>query len=497
LRLKHHKKALTKKDTLVTHPVLQLVSGFQADNHLVCITDKHSFQQLSSTLTEAEFVFMEQGIAQKVKQYLFPRGKGSIIVKLVSTKDTPHEREEAIRMAGNDILALCSQYKFKAITINAYCETEVIYPFVEGMVLGNYAFVKYFSKEERRKPRLETINIIDSVMTPAQMQELRHITEAVYRSRSLVNEPFASMDTLILSEEIHAIAAESGFKVETLGKEQIQAMRMGGLLAVNQASNKPPHFHILEWKPADATNTNPIVLVGKGVVFDTGGLSLKPADGLETMKCDMAGAAAVVGAISAISKNKLPVHIIGLIPATDNVIGENAVAPGDVVRMYSGTTVEIVNTDAEGRLILADALHYAKKLSPSLVIDFATLTGAAVRALGSHAICYMGTANKEVKTMLEDSGLATYERLVELPLWAEYGDELKSNIADMKNLGSSYAGMITAGKFLEHFTAFPWLHLDIAGPAYLKSAQGYRTKDGTGVGVRLMYHFIKTNYCAS
>jgi leucyl aminopeptidase len=262
-------------------------------------------------------------------------------------------------------------------------------------------------------------------------------------------------------------------------------------LAVNRASTVPPQFCILEWKPEGARNAKPIVLVGKGVVYDTGGLSLKPTEGMTYMKCDMAGAAAVVGTLAVAAKTGLPLHLIGLIPATDNKIGENALSPGDVITMGSGTTVEVVNTDAEGRLILADALHFAQKYDPELVVDLATLTGSAVKALGTQVICYMGTASEKIKKQLESSGFDTYERLVELPLWKEFGDELKSNIADLKNLGSSNAGMITAGKFLEHFTKFPWLHLDIAGPAYLRAANGYRTKEGTGVGVRLLFDFLK------
>jgi leucyl aminopeptidase len=194
------------------------------------------------------------------------------------------------------------------------------------------------------------------------------------------------------------------------------------------------------------------------------------------------------------AKTNMPLYVIGLIPVTDNKIGENALAPGDVITMASGTTVEVVNTDAEGRLILADALHFAQKYDPEIVLDLATLTGSAVRALGTQVICYMGTAPKNIKSQLEASGFATYERLVELPLWKEFGDDLKSHIADLKNMGSSNAGMITAGKFLEHFAKFPWLHLDIAGPAYLRTANGYRTKEGTGVGVRLLYDFLKKHY---
>ncbi|MBL7774359.1 MAG: leucyl aminopeptidase family protein, partial [Saprospiraceae bacterium] len=298
-------------------------------------------------------------------------------------------------------------------------------------------------------------------------------------------------DTLALAQAVEQAGQTHGFSVKTLDRKALEALHMGGLLAVNQASSVPPRFCILEWKPENARNTRPVVLIGKGVVYDTGGLSLKTPDGMESMKCDMAGAAAVVGALSAAARTQLPVHVIGLIPATDNKIGEQALSPGDVIRMYSGTTVEVVNTDAEGRLILADALHYAKQFEPELVVDLATLTGAAVRALGNQAICYMGTAGPEVKRALESSGWNTYERVVELPLWKEYGDELKSSIADLKNMGSGPAGMITAGKFLEHFADFPWLHLDIAGPAYLRAANGYRPKEGTGVGVRLIFDFLK------
>jgi len=244
----------------------------------------------------------------------------------------------------------------------------------------------------------------------------------------------------------------------------------------------------------NAKNKKPVVLVGKGIVYDTGGLSLKPtANSMDFMKCDMGGAATVIGTMSAIAKAALPVHVVALIPSTDNRPGLNAYVPGDVITMYNGSTVEVLNTDAEGRMVLADALHYAKKYKPELVMDFATLTGAAAAAIGPVGICYMGNADKKVKDDLEESGYEVYERLVEMPLWREYGDQIKSNIADIKNLGGGYAGMITAGKFLEHFTGgeYPWVHFDVAGSAYLKSADGYRTKEGTGSGVRLMFDFLK------
>jgi leucyl aminopeptidase len=214
---------------------------------------------------------------------------------------------------------------------------------------------------------------------------------------------------------------------------------------------------------------------------------------MDTMKCDMAGAAAVSAAMFAIAKAKLNVHVIALIPATDNRPGENAYTPGDVIHMFDGQTVEVLNTDAEGRMILADALAYAKKYKPELVLDFATLTGAAAAAIGQYGIVCMGNADEKTKNKLKESGLNVHERLVEFPFWEDYGKLIKSDIADLKNIGGPVGGAITAGKFLEHFTDYNWMHFDIAGPAFLSSNDQYRGKNGTGVGVRLLFDFIQ-NY---
>lgn len=398
---------------------------------------------------------------------------------------------EAARLSGNEALRDIRLYKIESVFVKSLCRDSLALPFAEGMALGSYQFLKYFSKPDKKEKALRDIRIDAASADPAIVTALNNLLESVFLARDLVNEPHSHLNAVQFAEAIESAGQRSGFAVEVLGKEKIESLKMGGLLAVSRASHVPPRFCILEWKPANARNPKPVLLVGKGVVYDTGGLSLKPSEGMDYMKCDMAGAASVVGILSAAAKNQLPLHLVGLIPVTDNKIGENAIAPGDVITMYSGKTVEVVNTDAEGRLILADALHYARKYKPELVLDLATLTGAAVKALGSQAICYMGTAPQKTKNALEDSGLATYERLIELPLWKEYGEELKSNIADLKNIGSTNAGMITAGKFLEHFADYPWLHLDIAGPAYLRTANGYRTKEGTGVGVRLLYDFLK------
>ena len=236
------------------------------------------------------------------------------------------------------------------------------------------------------------------------------------------------------------------------------------------------------------------MLVGKGVVYDTGGLSLKPTpNSMDMMKCDMAGAAAVAGTMYAIAKAKLPVYVVALVPATDNRPGGNAYAPGDVITMYNGMTVEMLNADAEGRMILADALSYAQKYNPKLVIDLATLTGAAVAAIGQSGIVAMGTADERTKSKLKQSGNNVYERLAEMPFWEDYDDLIKSDIADMKNLGGPNAGAITAGKFLARYVNYPWMHFDIAGPAWLSGRDGYRLKGGTGVGVRLLFDYLKNN----
>jgi leucyl aminopeptidase len=467
--------------------------GHPPHTNLVILAEKDGLDNLEATLAPSEMAFLRQSAARDISMFFFPRAEGGVFVRLFKPEQNADFAAEDARLAGNEILGELRKYKVEAVAVRNFCPENQLLAFAEGMALGNYQFLKYFSDADKKANPLREILLEDA--TEPDIAELNALLEAVCLTRDMVNEPHSNLNAVQLAEKVEEIGKEHGFEVEILGREKIETLKMGGLLAVNRASSVPPQFCILEWKPESAKNKKPVVLVGKGVVYDTGGLSLKPTEGMDYMKCDMAGAATVVGAMVAAAKNNLPVHIIGLIPATDNQIGDRALAPGDVVRMYSGKTVEVLNTDAEGRLILADALHYAKKYDPELVLDFATLTGSAVRALGTQAICYMGTASKEIKNALESSGWATYERLVEFPLWREFGDDLKSNIADMKNIGSSNAGMITAGKFLEQFaTDYPWLHLDIAGPAYLRTANGYRTKEGTGVGVRLIYDFLKKNY---
>ena len=474
---------------------LTAVSDGQSDPVQILLVEKDTLDRLQTVLTPVEQQFLQDATGRDVKTCFFPRAQGAVLVRLLTNNSDPAVAAEDARLAGNDMLREIRQYKIETVTILNFCRTDRMLHFAEGMYLGAYQFLKYFSKPEKKEISLREVRLAGA--DPAAVAELASLAEAVCLARTLVNEPHSHFNAIELANAAVKAGQQFGFEVDVLGKEKLESLKMGGLLAVNQASDVPAQFIVLQYCPEAQRDQSPIVLIGKGVVYDTGGLSLKPSEGMDYMKCDMAGAAAVIGTMTAAARNQLPVHLVGLIPATDNKIGDRALSPGDVIRMYSGDTVEVVNTDAEGRLILADALHYAKKYKPELVLDLATLTGAAVRALGIQAVCYMGTAPQSVKTALEASGWSTYERLVELPLWKEYGDELKSNIADLRNVGAGNAGMITAGKFLQHFAGdLPWLHLDIAGPAYLRHANGYRTKEGTGVGVRLLYDFLK-KYAAS
>ena len=419
---------------------------------------------------------------------------GNIKIVIVKDNNKPdYKIIENLRSAGSKAFAIADKFKIKEINIACVEDKGVgLLAVAEGVALSSYQFLKYFKDANKKQTKLSTINVLSKVAKKTNVENLNILISSVFKSRDLVNEPLSYLTAEKLSEEIKEIGKKSGFGVDVFGKKKIETLKMGGLLAVNRGSIDPPTFSILTHKPKNAKNKKPIVLVGKGVVFDTGGLSLKPTAGsMDEMKSDMAGAAAVVGTLKAISESKLPVYVIGLIPATDNRPGQNAYAPQDVVKMHNGLTVEVLNTDAEGRMILADALSYAQQFNPDHVFDLATLTGAAWAAIGHYGIVGMGNVSKKIFDNLKTSGENTYERIVEFPFWDEYDEMIKSDIADLKNIGGKVAGAITAGKFLEHFTDYPYIHLDIAGPAYIGAADKYNSKNGTGVGVRLLFDYFK------
>ena len=362
----------------------------------------------------------------------------------------------------------------------------------EGMVLSNYQFIKHKPTAAKNKNTLQSIIIANTNIKQSHIDELNIVCSATILARDLVNEPVNYLNATDLSNAFKTMGKLSGFKVDVLNRKKIKELKMGGLLAVNAGSVDEPTFSVMEYKPNKPKNKKPYILIGKGVVYDTGGLSLKPTlASMDLMKCDMAGAAAVGCAMYAIAKAKLNIHVIALVPATDNRPGFNAFAPGDIITMMDGSTVEMLNSDAEGRMILADALHYAKRFNPELVIDIATLTGAAMAAIGTFGMVGMGNISNNQKNKLHQSGINVYERIAEFPFWDEYDELMKSDIADQKNIGGALGGSITAGKFLAKFTNFPYYHLDIAGPAFLSSKDSYRGKGGTGYGVRFFFDFFK------
>ena len=440
-----------------------------------------------------ELNYINSSIEKKQTSIIISRFPALRQLVLIEKKGIYADRENARKAASKAHSAIASEKPASLFVVPVKgIDKEFVLAFIEGFILTNYQFLKYFSEKQEKEYSLKNIFLVDDRVSESDCIEIESITSGVYFTRDLINEPLSFLTSVQLSKEIKKASLQAGFNLEVLDKGKIETLKMGGLLAVNRGSIDPPTFSILEWKPDNAVNEKPYILVGKGVVFDTGGINLKPTGSLETMKCDMSGAAAVAGTFYAIAKEKLPVYVIGLIPSTDNRPDGNAYVPGDVINMHNGLKVEVLNTDAEGRMILADALSYAKRYNPELVIDLATLTGAAAIAIGKEGIVCMGNdESSKCMSDLKESGFAVHERLVEFPLWDEYDDMLKSDIADLKNIGEREAGAITAGKFLQRFTSYPWIHLDIAGPAFIKGPDSYRGKGGTGIGVRLLFDFLK------
>jgi leucyl aminopeptidase len=442
---------------------------------------------------ETDYISKKLSEEDQNKVILNKLGHIAVVLKLTSNEETsPDTQLEKCRKAGESLLSLLNEHKNNSVCIintgNLHNETLAV---AEGMTLGNYQFLKYRKDKEGKESSLKFIEIMSADLTKEEISQLNILCKAVYNCRSLINEPLSELNAEKLSANFEQLATEAGIKIEILNKQKIEALKMGGLLAVNRGSIDPPTFSIMEYKPENVVNTKPLIFVGKGVVYDTGGLSLKPSASMDTMKCDMSGAAAVASALFAIAMAKLPVYVIVLAPATDNRPDGNAYVPGDIITMMDGTTVEVLNTDAEGRLILADALTYAKKYDPLLVIDMATLTGAAEAALGRFGMAGMHSKAENYFPTLVKSGFTVSERIAEFPFWDDYSELLKSEIADLKNIGGRLAGAITAGKFLQHFTDYPWIHLDIAGMAFLDKRDSYRPSGGTGVGVRLLFDFVK------
>ncbi len=358
----------------------------------------------------------------------------------------------------------------------------------EGLMYGSWSFDALKLPPEEVKPLLERVEIL-AQGPDAEAGHTRGaaIGAAQALTRGLQILPSNTCTPSFLVGQAQDIAGRHKFGLTVLDLAAIEKEGMGALLAVGKGSAEDPRFIALEYK---GSKDAPVVLVGKGVTFDTGGISIKPAERMEDMKYDMSGAAAVLGAFEALGRLRPKVHVIGLIPTAENMLSGTAYKPGDVVRAMSGKHIEVINTDAEGRLLLADALHYARRYNPACVLDIATLTGAVVSALGHTAAAVIGTDDALIEE-IRRAGDRSGERVWQLPLWEEFRDLIKSDIADVKNSGGRPAGTITAAWFLREFAeGYPWAHLDIAGTAYTQREDAGSVKGPTGMGVRLFAEFV-------
>ncbi|HEX7124786.1 MAG TPA: leucyl aminopeptidase [Thermodesulfobacteriota bacterium] len=372
---------------------------------------------------------------------------------------------------------------------------------VEGILLGLHRLDRFKTNAEDREKAEKTARLAQVTLVagegeaPGEVSAGASVGEvvagAVRFARELIATPSNEATPSRMAQYARDLAAEGGFTATILGLEELTALGAGGIVAVNRGSHEfePARFGVLEYDGTGGAGA-PVVLVGKGITFDTGGISLKPADGMDRMKYDKAGSVAVLATFKAVAALKLPVRLVGLCPWTENTPSGSAYRPGDVVRFLNGKTAEIVNTDAEGRVVLADALAYASRYRPAAVIDLATLTGAIKVALGTEAAGLMSNdpaLAARVKAAAEASG----ERVWELPLFDEYRELIKSDIADIKNSGGRDAGSITAALFLKEFVDYPWVHLDIAGVGWADKDRPYVPKGAVGFGVRLLVQFLR------
>jgi len=386
------------------------------------------------------------------------------------------------------------QFAFQIKPFKGLSEEELTESFVTGLLLGAYQFNEFKTLERDKIRKIEETVLLGETEQETSrigqgLERGRIISNAVCLARDLANAPSNQVTPNALAEKSREIARNQGLGIEVLDLSEAETMGMGAFVAVAKGSQEPARFIMLEYNKGKGLDT--IVLVGKGITFDSGGISIKPAERMEQMKADMSGAAAVLGAMEAASKLQLPLHLVGIIPATENLPSGKAYKPGDVLKTLSGQTVEVISTDAEGRLILSDALTYSLRYKPKAIIDLATLTGACVIALGDYVMGLFGNDETLLKR-IEEASAKSGEKAWRFPLWNEYFEYIKSDVADFRNVGTRAAGAIIGGIFLSKFVEkTPWVHLDIAGPAFVEKERPYIPKGGTGVGVRLLVQLLR------
>ena len=396
-----------------------------------------------------------------------------------------------VRLAAGKASRAAISKKVGSVAVECFCSgLESCQAMGEGLVLGSYQFLDYKTKDEKNF-ELKSATVIgcnhDEIMKGAA------IGKAVCFARDLANHPGNVTTPSRLAEEAGEIAKEGGMKITVFDRKEITAMGMGALAGVAQGTDEPPKFIVLEYFGSDESQ-NPKILVGKGLTFDAGGISIKPSSKMDEMKYDMCGSAVVLGVFKALAALKPKLNVVGIVPSTENLVGAKAYKPGDILTAYNGKTIEVLNTDAEGRLILADGLSYASKhYEPEYILDFATLTGAVLVALGHVAAGVLGT-DEDLMRLVKESSVNAEEKVWELPLWPEFCKQVKSKIADVKNTGAArQAGTIAGAAFLKEFVGgrIPWVHFDIAGTAWGGKPTSIDPKgSATGWGVRLVLDLI-------
>ncbi len=408
---------------------------------------------------------------------------------------------DKLRQASGNLCRKAKELKVKScsaflpeIKIKGTAISDFAQAIAEGAILSDYQMAEYKTSGKEDLFRVKVLNLVDekkvnlkAMMKGAEIGEIS--ANAVNLARDMINHPANYMTPTKLANTAVDLSRKYGFKCEVLSLPEIKKLKMGAFLGVAQGSNQPPKFVIMEHKPR-IKRKGTVVLVGKGITFDSGGISLKPSEKMGEMKGDMSGAAAVIATMAGCAQLNLPLHLVALVPATENLPSGTALKPGDIVQSSSGKTIEIISTDAEGRLVLADALSYAHRFEPSAIIDIATLTGACVIALG-HVGCGILGNDSKLKGKIKAASQKTGEKVWELPLWEEYDEQIKSDLADIKNSGGRPAGTITAAAFLQKFVGnYPWVHLDIAGMDLEEKTKPYIPKGAIGFGVRLFLQFL-------
>ncbi len=388
------------------------------------------------------------------------------------------------------------QLTFARLALKKLSLAERVQAVAEGLLLADYRYDRYLAKDRPGQPALlEKVGLSipadgSQAEATAAIKAAEAICAGVAFARDLVNAPGNLKSPEFMAKQAVAQAEQLGISAKLLDKKELQHQGFGAMLGVAQGSERDPYLIVLEYR-GSTDDAKPVALVGKGVVFDAGGISLKPAEKMDEMKMDMGGAAAVLGTIFAAARLQLPINLVTVVPAVENMPSGTAIRPGDILTSLSGKTIEVLNTDAEGRLILADALTYVGRYQPRVVVDVATLTGACLIALGNHASAVLGNHEGLIRQLLK-AGARSGERLWQLPLWEEYAGQIKSDFADVKNIGGRLGGTITAAAFLQKFADdYTWAHLDIAGTAWADSAKPGQPKGGTGFGVRLLVEYLR------